>query len=93
MSLRDLVAFLRKTADGILQGIKDRSVDVLEEELKEMEGAFALLLLGSFIGLPSPPSFVGLALLPYMERELIVALTRSRFIDDPAAFWFEIADI
>ena len=84
---------LKALLKGILEGIKSRSIDVVEEELKEMEGAFALLLLGSLIGLPSPPSFVGLSLLPYLERELTIALSRARYTDDGAAFWFEIADI
>ncbi len=84
---------LKALLKGILEGVKSRSIDVVEEELKEMEGTFALLLLGSLIGLPSPPSFVGLSLLPYLERELTIALSRTRYIDDGAAFWFEIADI
>lgn len=93
MGVRDFCNSLLRTLKGILSGIEERSIGVVEEELKEMEGAYALLLLGSFIGVPSPPSFVALSLLPLLERELVVALSRSRYIDDTAAYWFEIADI
>ncbi len=93
MKLSELWDALKQVLSGIAGGIADRSVEVIEDELKEMEGTFALLLLGSFLGLPSPPSFVGLSLLPYLERELVIALSRSRFIDDAPAFWFELADI
>ncbi len=93
MSLSDWLDRIKLLLRGVKEGIEARSVGVLEEELKELEGAYALLLLGSFLGLPSPPSFVGLSLMPYLEREMIVALGRSRYLGDAAAFWFEIADI
>ena len=35
-------------------------------EVKELENIFALLLLGSFIGLPAPPSFLAVELMPFM---------------------------
>lgn len=50
---------LKRFFKGILSGIEDSGVDVIEQELKELEGTYALLLLGSFIGLPAPPSFCG----------------------------------
>lgn len=39
-------------------------------EVEELQNIFALLLLGSFIGLPSPPSFLAVELLPLMQKEL-----------------------
>ncbi len=93
MNLSDLWKAFVQILSGIKGGIADRSIEVIEEELKELEGAYAFLLLGSFFGFPAPPSFVGLSFMPYLERELIIALSRSRFIGDGAAFWFELADI
>lgn len=56
---------------------------MLEFELKELENIFALLVLGGFAGLPSPPSPIAVELLPYMERELVMLLSRADFAQDP----------
>lgn len=47
-------------------------------EVQELENIFALLLLGSFVGLPSPPTFLAVELLPYMEKELQILNRRAK---------------
>ncbi|MCK7484011.1 MAG: hypothetical protein M0C28_48790 [Candidatus Moduliflexus flocculans] len=42
---------------------------MLEFELKELENIFALLILGGFVGMPSPPAPIAIELLPLLERE------------------------
>ncbi len=61
---------------------KGRSVEYIEVELRELENIFALLVLGSFIGLPSPPTPISLRLLPHMGRELLVVTRISERLDD-----------
>jgi hypothetical protein len=46
-------------------------------ELNELENIFALLLLGSFVGFPAPPTFLAVELLPFMEREMSVLHQRA----------------
>lgn len=46
---------------------------------------FVLLLMGSFTGLPAPPSFISAELLPLMEHELKVANRRAENADDALA--------
>jgi len=55
---------------------RGRLVDVTVWEVSELENIFGLLVLGSFVGLPSPPMQITLDLLPDMERELIVMLEK-----------------
>ncbi len=74
------------------RGFADSATTVLEAELKEMENTFSLVMVGSLVGLPAPSSFVGVALLPYMERELMVMLSRSQGLDDKLAEWFGVLD-
>jgi len=62
---------IRKTGDQVARG---KAVDALESELEEMENIFGILVLGSFIGMPSPPMQVSLDLMPFMERELILMM-------------------
>ena len=54
-------------------------------EMEELENIFALLLLGSFAGFPSPPTFLAVELLPYMERELQVLCKRAKDCNDMLA--------
>jgi hypothetical protein len=39
-------------------------------EVAELRNIFALLLMGAFVGLPAPPTFLAVELLPLMEEEL-----------------------
>jgi len=67
----------------IVSGIfKSQSLEYIELELREYENIFALVILGSFIGLPSPPTTLSLRLLPHLGRELIVMQRTSEKLDD-----------
>jgi len=54
-------------------------------EAQELENIFALLLLGPFVGLPAPPGFLAVELLPYMEREIQVLHRRAEDAGDMLA--------
>lgn len=64
---------------------RDRVSSLTGFEVKELENIFALLLLGSFIGLPAPPSFLAVELMPFMERELKVLNRRAQDAGDMLA--------
>ncbi len=49
--LDDVRAFLK----GFGSSFKDQSTEYIEFEERELENVFALLLMGSFVGIPSPP--------------------------------------
>lgn len=61
---------------------KERALALTRLECAELENVFALLLIGSFIGLPAPPSFLALELIPLMEREIQVFHKRASESDD-----------
>lgn len=67
----------------ITQVNREKATSMLEFELKELENIFALLILGGFAGLPSPPSPIAVELMPYMERELTILLSRTDLSQDP----------
>lgn len=67
----------------LITGIfKGKAIEYIEAELRELENVFALITLGSFIGLPSPPTSISLRILPYMGRELIIMARVSERLDD-----------
>ena len=80
-----LANYLRKIAGTIAQVNREKAVEFVEFELKELENIFSLLILGGFVGLPSPPAPIAMELFPLMERELKIMLSRSDFAQDPLA--------
>jgi len=65
----------------------------LEYEIREMENIFALLTLGAFAGLPSPPMQLTLELLPLMERDLLLMLEKVDTASDPLADLFSTLNV
>ncbi|MCK5201894.1 MAG: hypothetical protein KAR21_26250 [Spirochaetales bacterium] len=69
---------------------RENATKIVEYEIEEMEHIFALLLFGSFTGMPSPPVHITLQLLPLMEKELELMLTKVATAHDALA---EITEI
>ena len=76
------LALFNEFFQGMGQALRKTSTDRLEFELRELENIFGLLVLGSFIGIPSPPSGISLRLLPYMSREILIMSRRAQDLDD-----------
>jgi len=81
--LSKLGHFARSAIRIFTQVNREKATSILEFETHELENIFALLVLGSFAGLPSPPSPIAVELLPYMERELLMLLSRTDLAQDP----------
>ncbi|MDP2790823.1 MAG: hypothetical protein Q8O15_03590 [Rectinemataceae bacterium] len=75
--------WIRSAIKVITQVNREKATSILEFETHELENIFALLVLGGFAGLPSPPSPIAVELLPYMERELLMLLSRTDLAQDP----------
>lgn len=74
----DILDFFKRLLADMDESHRERAAALTGVEVKELENIFALLLLGSFIGLPSPPTFLAIELLPSMKRELSVLISRAR---------------
>ena len=64
---------------------RENATRIIEYEIEEMEHIFALLLFGSFTGMPSPPVHITLQLLPLMEKELKLMFTKVATAHDALA--------
>ena len=64
---------------------QERAAALTIVEAEELENIFALLLLGSFVGFPSPPTFLAVELLPFMEKELTILNRRAKDSSDMLA--------
>lgn len=84
-----LISFLQ-TSEEVARG---KAVKTIEIELEELEHIFGILVLGSFVGMPSPPVHISLDLMPEMERELIMMMEKIDTANEPLAQLFSTLDI
>lgn len=73
-----IVLNVRRLLSAVDMTHRSQVTAMTEFEQKELENLFVLLLMGSFMGVPSPPSFVSAELLPHLEHELKVLNDRAK---------------
>lgn len=78
------------SADAVMRG---KAVETIEYEIDELINIFGILVLGAFIGIPSPPAHVSMELLPLMDEELAVMLDRIMTAHDPLGDLFSVFSI
>jgi len=92
-----MLRFLKNKLYSFLQisgeVFRGKAVDTIETELEELEHIFGILVLGSFVGMPSPPAHIPLELMPLMEKELVLMTKKVDTAHDPLAELFSTLDI
>ena len=83
--ISSLYRWIRRFFADIDATHREKAAALTVVEMEEMENIFALLLLGAFTGVPSPPTFLAVELLPYMERELRILCKRAADCSDMLA--------
>jgi len=95
--LRDIIGRIKNRLAGIWQVAdevaRSKAVGTVEAELEELEYIFAVLVQGTFIGMPSPPVQICMDLLPLMEKDLILLLERVDTANEPLSRLFSVFDI
>jgi hypothetical protein len=62
-----------------------RATEILDFEVLELRNIFALLLFGSFVGMPAPPVHITLQLLPFMDKDVQLMMRRINVAHDALA--------
>ncbi len=75
------------------EATRNTAVESIEFELGEMENIFGLLVLGSFVGLPSPPMQITLDLLPEMEKHFTLMLNKVDMANEPISNLLSTFDV
>ena len=83
--MSSMVQKIRRILADLGASHREKASALTVMEMEELENIFALLLLGSFAGMPSPPTFLAVELLPYMERELQILCKRAKDCNDMLA--------
>lgn len=91
--LERIVRTVRESLDVSDRMARAKAVETLEVEVEELENIFSVLVLGSFVGVPSPPVQLSLELMPQMEDELIAMLEHVDTAVTPFSHLFSTFDI
>jgi hypothetical protein len=88
--LKDKAVSMFQVADAVMRG---KAVQTIEYEVEEMDNIFGILVLGAFIGIPSPPIHITMELLPIMDKEFEIMLQKVSTAHDPLGDLFSVLDI
>jgi hypothetical protein len=88
--IKEMIVEIWKVGDRVG---RSKAVEAIETEVEEMENIFGILVLGSFVGMPSPPMQISLDLMPYMEKELILMLEKVDTANEPISQLFSVFNI
>lgn len=88
--LKNKIILSCKAADAIL---RQNAVETIEHEVEELDNIFGILVLGAFIGIPSPPIHLTIELLPLMENEFAIMLDKVSTAHDPLGELFSVLKI
>jgi hypothetical protein len=89
-AIKDWIVETWKIADGVARG---KAVETIEFEAEELDHIFGILVLGSFVGLPSPPMQISLDLMPLMEKELMLMMQKVDTAHEPISDLFSVLDV
>jgi hypothetical protein len=88
--IKDKIISAFKVTDEVMRG---KAVETIEYEVEELDNIFGILVLGAFIGIPSPPIHITMELLPIMEKEFKTMLEKVTTAHDPLGDLFSVLDI
>jgi len=88
-----IIQTLKKTLKSIGQIQRAKALETIEWEEEELEHVFALLTMGFFTGISSPPMHISLELLPLMEKELILMSEKVDTAVSPLSQLFSVLDV
>ncbi|MGD9488720.1 MAG: hypothetical protein AB7W47_11900 [Calditrichaceae bacterium] len=91
--VKKMWAFLLRQKNTIGEISRYKATEIIEMELTELENIFGMLVLGSFIGLPSPPMQITLDLIPELDKEFLVMLNKIDTAHAPMSELFSGFDV
>ncbi len=88
-----IIDFFRRKWQAFDQMNRSKAAEMYENELKELQNIFAVLVNSQLMGIPAPPAFIAFELLPYMEQDIKIMFERMDVSHDPLAELFSIFDV
>ena len=88
--LKEQIIDAFKITDEVM---RSKAVETIEHEVAELDNIFGILVLGAFIGIPSPPIHITMELLPLMEKEIEIMLGKVLTAHDPLGHLFSVLGV
>ena len=88
--VRDKIVAAWNIVDEVARG---KAVNTIEYEVEELDNIFGILVLGAFIGIPSPPIHITMELIPDMEKEFKLILAKVQTAHDPLGELFSVLGV
>ncbi len=88
--LKEKIIDVFKITDEVM---RSKAVETIEHEVAELDNIFGILVLGAFIGIPSPPIHITMELLPLMDKELDIMLDKVLTAHDPLGHLFSVLGV
>jgi len=89
-TIKDRIVDTWNIVDGVA---RSKAVETIEFEAEELDHIFGILVLGSFVGLPSPPMQISLDLMPLMEKELLLMMQKVDTAHEPISDLFSVLGV
>ncbi len=88
--LKEQIIEAFKISDEVMRG---KAVETIEHEVAELDNIFGILVLGAFIGIPSPPIHITMELMPLMDKEIEIMLEKVLTAHDPLGHLFSVLGV
>jgi hypothetical protein len=88
--IKEKAASAYRSVDNVM---RDQAVSTIEYEADELDHIFTLLVLGMFVGIPSPPIHITVELLPHMEKKFAAMIEKVSTAHDPLGDLFSVLEI
>lgn len=90
--MKKIIDKIRKNYQQIDAINRQKAIDDLQWEVKELKHIFALMTMGTFIGMPSAPLPMTLDLMKDMQEEFIIMLSKIDTAHNPLSDQFSRLD-
>ena len=88
--LKEQIIDVFKITDEVM---RSKAVETIEHEVAELDNIFGILVLGAFIGIPSPPIHITMELFPLMDKEIDIMLDKVLTAHDPLGHLFSVLGV
>lgn len=93
MKLKNIKNHIKSIWQKYASFSRAKAVHTLEWETAELEHIFSITTLGVFIGLPAPPMQITFDLLPDMENDLALLISKMDTSNAPLSDLFSVLDM
>ncbi len=86
--MHGMIYEMREFQRGMIQGVKEHSVEALQLQYMELTNAFLTIVMGGLVGVPGMPLGLSMELAEYIKHEIRILETRHMLGGDVLGDYF-----